>query len=100
MFYLICKSRKRNEEKMKKFEYLITEPVGIHARPAGMLVKAATAYDSLIKIECSGKTADVKRLLSLMALGVKCGEKVIFTIEGADEEVAAMELEQFCRENL
>lgn len=85
---------------MKKFEYVITEPVGIHARPAGMLVKAATAYASSVMIEKNGKTADVKRLMGLMALGVKCGEKATFRIEGADEDIAAEALEAFCKENL
>lgn len=85
---------------MKKIEYIITEPVGIHARPAGMLVKASAVYESSIMLERDGKTADVKRLMALMALGVKCGEKVTFIIEGADEEIATAELEVFCKENL
>lgn len=85
---------------MRKFEYVITEPVGIHARPAGMLVKAVSVYESSVTIEKDGKTADVKRLMGLMALGVKCGEKVTFIIEGADEDIAAAELETFCKENL
>jgi len=85
---------------MKKFEYIITEPVGIHARPAGMLVKAASVYKSSIMIEKDGKTADVKRLMALMALGVKCDEKATFTIEGTDEDIAVVELEAFCKENL
>ena len=85
---------------MKKFEYIITEPVGIHARPAGMLVKAASVYKSSITIEKDGKAADVKRLMALMAVGVKCDEKVTFNIEGADEDIAVAELEAFCKENL
>lgn len=85
---------------MKQFDYIITEPVGIHARPASILVKAATAFQSNIMIERNGKTADVKRLLALMALSVKCGEQVRFSIEGADEELAAKKLEEFVRGNL
>ena len=69
---------------MKSFEYVIKEEVGIHARPASLLVKEVTAYNSRITIEKAGKKADAKRLLSVMALGVKCGEKVGFTIEGDD----------------
>lgn len=85
---------------MKQFEYLIAEPLGIHARPAGMLVKTASAYKSTITIEKDGKKADAKRLLALMSLGVKCGETVTFTIEGEDEDIAAAELEGFSKENL
>lgn len=85
---------------MYKFEYVITEPVGIHARPAGMLVKAASVYESSVMIKKEDKTVDVKRLMALMALGVKCGEKAEFIIEGPDEEMAGKELELFCKENL
>ncbi len=85
---------------MKKYEYIITEPVGIHARPASMLVKAASTYESNITIERNGKKADAKRLMALMALGVKCNETVIFTIEGEDEELATAGLEEFCIKNL
>lgn len=85
---------------MKKFEYVITEPVGIHARPAGMLVKAASTYKSTITIEKDGKKVDVKKLMALMALAVKFGETAIFTIEGEDEDIAATELESFCKEYL
>lgn len=85
---------------MKEFDYVITELVGIHARPAGLLVKAASAYKSMVTIEKDGKSADGKRLMSLMALGVKCSEKVVFKIEGEDEEKAVEELEKFCRNYL
>ncbi|MDF2944922.1 MAG: Phosphotransferase System HPr (HPr) Family [Herbinix sp.] len=85
---------------MKQFEYVITEPVGIHARPASMLVKAATGYSSDVKIFKDGKSADVKRLMALMAFGAKYADKVRFTIEGKDEDIAAAELELFCKENL
>jgi phosphocarrier protein len=85
---------------MEQFEYRVTEPVGIHARPASILAKAAISYKSNIMIEKDGKAADVKRLIALMSLGVKCNEKVLFKIEGVDEVVAAKELEAFCKENL
>ncbi len=85
---------------MKKFDYIITDPAGIHARPAGMLAKAASVYKSSITIERDGKVANVKRILELMALGVERDEKVSFTIEGADEDLAVEELDTLCKENL
>ena len=85
---------------MKSFQYIITEAVGIHARPASMLVKVATACDSSVILESGGKRADVKRLLALMALGVKCGQEVTFFIEGADEDASAQKLEDYCKRNL
>ena len=85
---------------MKKFDYIITDPAGIHARPAGMLAKAASVYKSSITIERDAKVANVKRILELMALGVERDEKVSFTIEGADEDLAVEELDTLCKENL
>ncbi|MDF2510616.1 MAG: HPr family phosphocarrier protein [Herbinix sp.] len=85
---------------MKQFDYTITEEVGIHARPASLLVKEAGLYESNITLIRDGKSVDVKRLIALMALGVKYGEKVTFLIEGADEDIAAAQLEMFCTKNL
>ena len=85
---------------MKNFEYVVKEAVGIHARPASQLVTAAKLYQSKITIDKMGKKADVKSIISLMALGVKCGERIIFSIEGDDEEIAAQGLEEFCSQNL
>lgn len=85
---------------MKKFEYTITDPVGIHARPAAILVKAVSAYKSHIEIARDEKSIDAKKLMAVMGLGIKCGERIIFTIEGEDEEAAAVQLEKFCRNNL
>jgi phosphocarrier protein len=95
---LVVLTRKGKE--MKKFDHIIKEPLGIHARPAGMLVKIVSIYKSSITIERNGQTADVKRLMALMALCVKCEENVTFTIEGIDEDLAAIKLEKFCKENL
>ncbi|MFR5602408.1 MAG: HPr family phosphocarrier protein [Lachnospiraceae bacterium] len=86
---------------MKQFSYTITDPMGIHARPAGMLVKAAAGFaDSSIKISNGTKEVDAKRLMAVMSLGVKQGHTVTFTIEGGDEGSVAESLESFMKENL
>ena len=85
---------------MKEFKYVITDPEGIHARPAGILVKQAAGYQSTVKIAKGEKSADAKRIFGVMGLGVKTGEEVIITVEGADEDTAAAELETFFKENL
>lgn len=85
---------------MKSFEYTITDPVGIHARPAGTLAKEAKKYDSVIKITKDGKSAEIKKLMALMALGIKQGETVTVTVEGGDEEAVAASMEAFFKENL
>ena len=85
---------------MKEFKYIITDPLGMHARPAGMLVKAAAPYASKITVIASTGTADAKRLMALMRLAVKQGMELTVTIEGADEEQAATQLQAFFRANL
>lgn len=86
---------------MKKFEYTITDPVGIHARPAGLLAKAAKALDSTVTIEkADGKSAAATKLMALMGLGIKQGDTVSVTVEGGNEEASAAALEQFFKENL
>ena len=86
---------------MKQFTYTITDPVGIHARPAGLLVKAAKALDSTVTISTqAGKSAGAAKLMALMGLGIKQGDTVSVSIEGGDEEANAAAMEQFFKENL
>jgi phosphocarrier protein len=84
---------------MKSFEYVITEPVGLHARPAGMLNKEARKFKSAIVVHRGEKSANVLRLMALMGLGVKCGDTIRVTIEGEDEETVAPLVEAFFKEN-
>lgn len=85
---------------MKKFTYVIGDPDGIHARPAGKLVKEAGNFQSAITLECEGRIADAKRLFSVMSLGAVCGREITVKIEGGDEAEAAEAMETFLRENL
>ena len=85
---------------MKKFSYTIKDEIGIHARPAGLLAKKAKEFESLIVLEKNGKTAAATKLMAVMGLGVKHGDTVNVTVEGADEEKAAAEIERFFSENL
>lgn len=86
---------------MKQFQYMITDPVGIHARPAGLLVKAAKALDSTVTVEkVGGKSSAATKLMAVMGLGVKGGDTVTVTVEGGNEEASLQAMEQFFRENL
>ena len=71
---------------MKSFEYVITDEVGIHARPAGILAKKAKEYTSKITLTKDGKSAEAQKLMAVMSLGVKKGETVVVSVEGEDEE--------------
>ena len=85
---------------MKTFEYTITDELGIHARPAGMLVKEASKFASKIMIASPKKEVDAKRIMGVMGLGVKGGDTVKLTIEGEDEEAAAAAMQAFLEGNL
>ena len=84
---------------MKQFNYIISDENGIHARPAGLLVQQAKKYESEIRIECKGKTESLKKIFSVMSLGVKQGDEVKVTIDGADEDQAAEIIESFMKAN-
>ena len=86
---------------MKTFAYTIKDEIGIHARPAGTLVKLIKGFSSTVTIEKEGKPAiNGSALMKLMGLGVKCGDTVKFTVEGEDEEAAAKAIEEFMGANL
>ena len=85
---------------MKTFDYTITDEIGIHARPAGILAKKAKEYASRITITKGGKTAEAQKLMAVMSLGVKKGETVTVSAEGEDEEKAVADMETFFKENL
>ncbi|MGN0306633.1 MAG: HPr family phosphocarrier protein [Lachnospiraceae bacterium] len=84
---------------MTKFTYVVTDEVGIHGRPAGVLVKKCSEYKSNITITCKGKSADAKRIMGVMSLGAKKGDSVEVAVDGADEAAAKADLEQFFKEN-
>ena len=83
---------------MKEFTYTNTHPNGIHARPAGLLVKQLKAFKSTVTIFKGDKNVDMKKLLALMGLGVKQGDAVTIKVEGEDEEACAAALEKFLKE--
>ena len=85
---------------MKEFDYIITDPEGIHARPAGLLVKEASRFQSDIQLKKDGKSGDAKRIFAVMALAAKKGETITVTVNGEDEAEAAAAMEAFLKDNL
>lgn len=85
---------------MKQFNYVIQDKEGIHARPAGLVVAEAKKFAGTVTIENKDKTADLKRIIAVMALCVKSGEEVIVRVDGAGEEAAAAAIEKVFRDNL
>lgn len=85
---------------MKNFEFIIKDELGIHARPAGALAKAAKEFESKVVI-CKGeKKVEATRLMGLMSMGIKQGDTVVVEVEGTDEDAAVVALQGFFEENL
>lgn len=81
---------------MAEFTYVIKEEEGIHARPAGLLVKAVKAAGCAVTITKGERTVDAAKLMAIMSLGVKKGEEVTVA---ADNEKVLEELKQFFEDN-
>ena len=85
---------------MKTITYQLQSPNGIHARPAGLMVKLCSGYTSAIEIEVNGKKAQANKLFSLMSLGAHGGDVITVTAAGADEDAAMEAVSAFLAENL
>ena len=73
---------------MRQLIVKVQSEAGLHARPAGILVKKAGEFNSKIMLEKDGKTIDAKRLLAILSLAAKQGDEIKITVEGSDEEAA------------
>jgi phosphocarrier protein len=85
---------------MKEISYVIKDELGIHARPAGLLVKSASKYNCKILIKKGTIEKDAKSIFGVMGLGAKHGEEIRVTFEGADEEEASVTIRDFFKNNL
>ena len=86
---------------MKEFNYVVNDPLGLHARPAGLLAKAAKAYaDTTITITKGAKTVKATQLMMIMSLAVKNGDEVTVRVEGPAEEESFAAMEKFFKDNL
>nr|WP_240403408.1 phosphocarrier protein HPr [Lactobacillus iners] len=71
---------------MEKREFKVIAETGIHARPATLLVQAASKFSSDINLEYSGKSVNLKSIMGVMSLGVGQGSEISISAEGADEK--------------
>ena len=67
---------------------MIKNPTGLHLRPAGILCKEAMQFKSLITFSFRENIANAKSVLSVLGACVKCGDEIVFTCEGEDEQEA------------
>ena len=85
---------------MKEIKHVLTDPLGLHARPAGQMVKAVGKYKSDIQLGTAVKMVNAKRIIAVMALSMKQGQELVMTFSGEDEEEAASFCKSFLEENL
>lgn len=85
---------------MKSFSYTVKDELGIHARPAGMLVNEVKNFQSKVTLEKDGKSVDASRLMAVMGMGVKKDQTVTVTVEGDDEDAACDAIKAFFETNL
>ena len=85
---------------MKQFDYTINDPLGIHARPAGLLAKEAKKFTSVCTITRDGQTKKLTQLMMLMSMGIKQGDTVTIQAEGPDEDAAIEALKVFFETHL
>jgi len=64
--------------------FIVTDPVGLHARPATLLVNEASKYVSDIKIISGEKEGNLKSIMGAMALGIATGTEMVVSAEGDD----------------
>ena len=86
---------------MKSFEYTVHDPLGIHARPAGLIAKLTKGFgDTTVTIVKGDREAKASQLMKLMSLAVKNGDTVTVKVEGANEEEVYDAMLKFFQENL
>ena len=84
---------------MKEFNYTINDPNGIHARPAGVLVKEVKGFESAITVWKGDASCDMKKLMKLMGMGIKQGDTITIKVEGPDEDTAVEAVKKAFEEN-
>ena len=70
---------------------------GLEARPVAMLVQVASQYESSIYVEIESKKVNAKSIMGMMTLGLAAGEQVTISADGADENQAVTDIEQYLR---
>jgi phosphocarrier protein len=85
---------------MVTFDYVITDELGIHARPAGILIREVKKHKSSVVFSHGEKKAAGTRLFEIMKLAVKQGNTLGVTVEGADEQEASASIKQVLETNL
>mgnify|MGYP004538181099 FL=1 len=76
----------------------VTNPVGLHARPATFFIKKANEYRSSVWIENDSRRVNAKSLLGILSLGIVSGTEITIVADGPDEDDAVAGLEALLKE--
>lgn len=85
---------------MYRAEVVLNNEVGLHARPASLLVKESTKYKSDIKIIKEGKEYNAKSIMAIISMGANKGTKLTITAEGVDEKEVVLSLKDLIENKL
>ena len=83
---------------MKKFDYEVTNALGIHARPAAMLAQICTNHKVTVEIECNGEIASGNNVLQILDLHASKGSCLHFSVDGVEEDACINEVEKVLKE--
>lgn len=84
---------------MIKRSFIIKAETGLHARPATLFINKSKSFDSEIKVIKDKKTADGKKFLQVLSLGVLKNDSIFIEINGNDEKEAMHALEKLIYNN-
>src|SRR5689334_16749485 len=82
-----------DDSPLKTKQFLVSNKLGIHARPAAMFVKVANRFNCDIFVEKDGEKVNGKSIMGLMMLAAGPGSKLIVHADGHDASAALAELE-------
>ena len=71
---------------------ILPEEVPLHARPAGLFVRAAAQFGSEVAVAANGKRANAKSILEVLALGAEGGTELTLSASGDDAADAVDQL--------
>ena len=97
MCFCLWNLRRNHNGKVYLYNY---GSCGYPCSSCGTFGKTAAGFKSTCKVEGNGKTGDLKRIFTVMGLGIKAGMTITVTVEGEDEKEAASTLKSFLKENL
>ena len=85
---------------MREISYTVKDELGLHARPAGILVKEVKKYKSIIFLSAGERQVEASKLMAIMGMAIKCGDNIMLEISGEDEDFAYEKMKDFLETNL